>query len=93
MFNWVFFNLIRKNESTHQSETKVERYDRNKPRPKLTDEEKRQRLAEMQDNAKWHESARTKNIKHYKNEDELEKKLHVESTTEKSKSQASHLFK
>lgn len=83
---------IRKNESTHQSETKVERYDRNKPRPKLTDEEKRRRLAEMQDNAKWHENARTKNIKHYKNEDELEKKLHVESTTEKSKSQASHLF-
>merc|ERR1712150_148568 len=81
---------IRKSQ-TAKEVTKIEKYD-NKIRPKMSNEEKQKRLAEMQDNAKWHENIRSKNIKNYKNEDELEKKLNAESTTEKSKSQASHMF-
>lgn len=42
-----------------------------KPR-KLTDEEKKQKLERMMENAQWREEQRTKNVKHYEDEDRKE---------------------
>ncbi len=47
----------------------------------------------MQENARWREDVRSSNIESYKMEREREKKLHEESVSKKSRSDASHLFK
>ncbi len=60
---------------------------------KLTENEKQNRLAQMQENAKWREDVRTNNIESYKKEKDSEKRLHEESVSKKAKSAASHLFK
>ena len=39
---------------------------------KLTEEEKERRLQEMMDNVKWREEQRTKNVKHYADQDRKE---------------------
>ena len=39
---------------------------------KLTEEEKKARLEEMMDNAKWREDQRTKNVKRYQQADQHE---------------------
>jgi len=79
---------IRGNEDHQRS---GQSYKKNAPK-RLTEEEKQQRLAEMQDNAKWRENVRSNNMNNYKNEDKYEKKLHDESTSENSQVQASRLF-
>ena len=50
---------------------------------KLTAEEKKRRLEEMMDNAKWREDQRKQNVKRYEKEDKTEEesqKKHYETT-------------
>lgn len=80
---------IRGNEDSKKSATA---YNRNAPKPKMTEEEKQRRLAEMQDNAKWREDLRSSNLKKYKDEEVTEKRQHAESTSESSQAKASQMF-
>lgn len=84
---------MKQNRGNESSQRPIDKYNKNQNvKKKLTEEEKQQRLAEMQDNAKWRENVRSSNIKKYKNEDKTEKRLHEESTTDKSQIQASNMF-
>jgi hypothetical protein len=64
-----------------------------KPKNRLTEEEKAQRLKEMEDNAKWRESVRNKNIKTYKNESKKDAEEEEMSKSANSQKDASNLFK
>lgn len=44
---------------------------------KLTEEEKLRKLEEMQENAKWRDNQREKNVKRYREEADAEEKSHL----------------
>lgn len=73
---------IRKSEATQGTSGK-----------KLTDEEKQRRLKEMQENAKWRQEVREKNIKTYKYEEKKEEELEKKSKSARMQSEAALLFK
>ena len=58
---------------------------------KLSEEEKRRRLEEMQDNAKWRSNVRDSNIKTYRHDDKREEEIQKESRH--SHADASNMFK
>lgn len=60
---------------------------------KLSDEEKQRRLKEMEQNAKWRQEVREKNVKNYKNEERKEQELEKKSKSSRMQSEAALLFK
>jgi hypothetical protein len=61
-------------------------------RVKLSEEEKQKRLAEMQDNAKWREDVRNKNLKTYKREDRHDEDLQESNNSKHYQKEATHNF-
>jgi len=62
-------------------------------RAKLTEEEKQKRLAEMQDNAKWRNDIRNKNVSKYKQDDKKEEALQQNNNAKHYQKEAAHNFK
>jgi hypothetical protein len=62
-------------------------------RTKLTEEEKQTRLAEMQDNAKWRNDIRNKNVSKYKQDDKKEDELQQNNNAKHYQKEAAHNFK
>jgi hypothetical protein len=60
---------------------------------KLSDEEKRRRLAEMEDNAKWRSDVRNKNVTKYKDDERREDEMQERNKGKNMQDEASSLFK
>lgn len=60
---------------------------------KLSDEEKRRRLEEMQSNAKWRDDVRHKNISKFEADEKREKRLEEVSRSSRMQTEASNMFK
>ncbi len=59
----------------------------------MSEEEKAQRLRDMQENAKWRNETRHKNVDKYKKDERLEEQMESMSKSEQMQEQATSLFK
>jgi hypothetical protein len=60
---------------------------------KLSEEEKRKRLAEMEQNAKWRSDTRDKNVSKYRDEEKREDEMQKLNKGKDMQDEASSLFK
>ncbi|CAF0960836.1 unnamed protein product [Brachionus calyciflorus] len=84
-------NRIKKLETirkTGESDYKPEK----RGNTKLTDEEKQRKLREMEENAKWRDEVRNKNIKNYKFDEKKEEELQSKDKSARMQAEAASLF-